>query len=230
MKRLISTFLFLAIIISVSAQESNNVKTLFGGNKDQSNGGYGAIMVGYSQIWDKDAILIGARGGWIINHNFALGMGGYGFMTDPQTDPYIQDAITGQNTKYQITGGYGGLLFEPIVGAKMPVHLSFPILIGAGGIAYTKHWENTDWDNPDYDYQNTYEDSDAFFVLEPGVELEFNMLKFFRIALSASYRYTSNINLSYKDMRDPKPDPNIIGTQDMLRGMNYGIALKFGKF
>jgi len=231
MKRLFSTFLIVLSIVVAQAQESDNeVKTLFGSKNDHSNGGYGALMVGYSQIWDRDAILIGGRGAWIIDHNFGIGMGGYGFMTDPKTDPYIQDEITGQNTKYQITGGYGGLLLEPIIGAKKPVHLSFPILIGAGGIAYTKHWENSDWENPSYDYQNTYEDSDAFFVLEPGVEVEFNMLKFFRVALSASYRYTSNINLNYKDTRTGIADPKVIGSEDMLRGMNYGIALKFGKF
>ncbi len=228
MKRILTAIIILASLGMQAQENDNEVKTLFGSKKDHSNGGYGAIMVNYGQIGNKDAILIGGRGGWIIDHNFTIGMGGYGFFTDPATDPYIME--DGIPQKYQIAGGYGGLLFEPIVGAKHPVHLSFPILVGAGGIAYTKHWENTDWENSDYDYANTYEDSDAFFVLEPGVEVEFNMLKFFRIALSASYRYTSNINLSYKDSNSNKPEPNIIGSQDMLRGMNYGIAFKFGKF
>lgn len=218
----------LAFICTAGAQDDNNdVRTLFGSNKDQSNGGYGAVSVNYSKIWDRDGLVIGGRGAWIIDHNFGLGIGGYGFMTDPKTDPFITDN-NGKQLKYQLTGGYGGLLFEPIVGAKQPVHLSFPILVGAGGVAYTRHWEHTDWDNPDYDYQNTYEDSDAFFVLEPGAELEFNMLKFFRIALGASYRYTSNINLSYQS--STVEEPTAIGTQDMLRGWNYGITLKFGKF
>lgn len=229
MKKLIFSLICVLSIGTLHAQESDNdFKTLFGGKGDHSNGGYGAIMVNYSNIADRDALLIGGRGAWIIDHNFGFGIGGYGFMTDPKTDPYLTDPITGLPQKYQIAGGYGGLLFEPIIGAKRPVHLSFPILIGAGGIAYTKHWENTDWENSDHDYKNTYEDSDAFFVLEPGVEVEFNMLKFFRIALSASYRYTSNINLNYKT--PGVGEPTRIGEKDMLRGMNYGIALKFGKF
>ncbi|MCU4175484.1 hypothetical protein [Carboxylicivirga sp. N1Y90] len=228
MKKLIFSLTFILCAGLLHAQESDNdVQTLFSGKGgEKSNGGYGAVMVGYSNIADRDAILIGGRGAWIIDHNFAIGMGGYGFITDPKTDPFILN--DGQPQKYQITGGYGGLLFEPIIGAKKPIHLSFPILIGAGGVAYTKHWENTDWENSDHDYQNTYEDSDAFFVVEPGVEVEFNMLKFFRIALSASYRYTSNINLDYKN--PGIGEPTRIGEKDMLRGMNYGIALKFGKF
>lgn len=210
-------------ISTIHAQENDNeVKTIFGRNKNHSNGGYGALMVGYSEIMDRDALLIGARGAWVIDHNFAIGMGGYGFMTDPQLDPV-------KNEEYEISGGYGGLILEPIIGSKKPVHLSFPLLIGAGGVAYNKHWQDYD---RDYDYENpdNYEDSDAFFVLEPGVEIEFNMLKFFRVALSASYRYTSDINLSYKETTFGAPTPNVIGTQDMLRGFNYGLVLKFGKF
>lgn len=228
MKQIISILIMALAIISTNAQDDNGVKTIFNNNNNSSNGGYGALMIGYSQISNKDAILIGGRGAWIIDHNFGLGIGGYGFMTDPQMDPYITNTITGGSSKYQINGGYGGLLLEPIIGAKKPVHLSIPILIGAGGIAYTKHWENSDFDN--YDYKDTYEDSDAFFVIEPSLELEFNMIKFMRVALYASYRYTSNIDLKYDETRDNLPDPNQIGSSDMLRGMNYGIVLKFGRF
>lgn len=207
--------------LSTMAQDDNNeVRTVFGNQNEHSNGGYGALMINYTSINKLDGMTIGARGAWIIDHNFALGMGGYGFMTDPKFDEVLQ-------SQYQINGGYGGLLFEPIVGAKRPIHLSFPILIGAGGVAYTKHWQELD---PNYDYDTVYESSDAFFVLEPGIEIEFNMLKFFRLALSTSYRYTSDISLKYKDDTIGAPDPNVIGTSNMLRGWNFGLAMKFGKF
>ena len=51
MKRLFSTFLIVLSIVVAQAQEADNeVKTLFGSKNDHSNGGYGALMVGYSQI------------------------------------------------------------------------------------------------------------------------------------------------------------------------------------
>ncbi|MCG8579741.1 MAG: hypothetical protein MI866_07485 [Bacteroidales bacterium] len=217
MKSIILT-LALAMVISLAgAQESNNeVRTIFSSSNNHSHGGYGAVMVNYSEINNRDALLIGARGAWVIDHNFGLGLGGYGFMTDPQKDGNLNFE------EYQIAGGYGGILVEPIIGAKSPVHLSFPILIGAGGVTYNQHWQEYDEDN---DYKENYEDSDAFFVLEPGVELEFNMIKFMRMGLSVSYRYTSNINMSYKD--ETKGN---IGSQDMLRGFNFGLVMKFGKF
>lgn len=221
MKKYLLAVIMLVITGSYAfAQENDNkVRTIFDSKEDQSNGGYGAIMVNYSQVMDRDALLVGGRGAWIINHNFGLGLGGYGLMTDPKHDNVLND-------EYQILGGYGGLLLEPIVGAKLPVHLSFPILIGAGGVSYNKHWQQ--YEN-DYDYE-VYEDSDAFFVLEPGAELEFNMLKFFRFGLSVSYRYTSDIKLNYRKGTIGAPDPNVIGPKDMLRGFNYGVVLKFGKF
>jgi len=221
MKLYLLTIGFLLSMGLIQAQESDNeVRTIFGSKKDHSNGGYGAIMVNYSQIMERDALLVGGRGAWVIDHNFGLGLGGYGFMTDPQ-----MDNIKGE--EYQISGGYGGLLLEPVIASKSPVHLSFPILIGAGGVAYNKHWQEYEYDE---DNHESYEDSDAFFVLEPGVELEFNMLKFFRLGLSVTYRYTSNINLSYREGTIGAPNPNVIGSQDMLRGFNYGIVMKFGSF
>jgi hypothetical protein len=54
-------------------------------------------------------------------------------------------------------------------------------------------------------------------VVEPAIELEFNMARFFRMAATASYRYTSNITLFDTD-------------EDVLRGLNFGLTFKFGKF
>jgi len=216
---LICIVCLLTIGLAQAQENDNGVQTIFGSKKDHSNGGYGALMVGYSKIMDRDALLMGARGGWIIDHNFVLGLGGYGFSTDPKKDVYHQE-------EYQIAGGYGGLLLEPIIGAKKPVHLSFPILIGAGGVAYDKHWQEETHRGDAI----TYEDSDAFFVFEPGAEIEFNMLKFFRVGLSVSYRYTSNINLTYKESTTSPNPPTAIGSEDMLRGFTYGMVFKFGKF
>lgn len=220
MKRIIIGLVVVLISTVTFAQEtSQDFQTLFSNKGERSNGGYGAIMVGFSEINKRDAILIGARGAWLINHNFGLGLGGYGFMNDPVIDKYLPSP-DGSFYKYQTAGGYGGILLEPILGARKPVHLSFPILIGAGGVAYSRHWDNYD----NNDYEEDYEDSDAFFVLEPGAELEFNMVKFFRLALGVSYRYTSDINMTYQNSSTP------IGSRDMLRGWNFSLALKFGKF
>ena len=63
------------------------------------------------------------------------------------------------------------------------------------------------------------EDKDAtgYLLIEPGIELEFNVVRFFRLALGGYYRYTSKIQLNDTP-------------EDVLNGWSAGITLKFGKF
>lgn len=199
-------------------QSTEEYRTLFQSDKI-TNGGYGAILMNYSQIDGKDAFLVGMRGMWIINHGIGIGVGGYGFANDLQYD----NPPGTSPTDYSLAGGYGGLIIEPIIGAKHPVHVSFPVLIGAGGVAYIRQYWNTYPQYPD-EYNYYTEDATAYFVLEPGIELEFNMVKFFRIGLGAYYRYTSDVNLSAwngTDYSNVSPD---------LKGFSFGLSLKFGKF
>ena len=199
---------------SLSAQEENGnsqeYRTLFGSD-EISHGGYGGISVNYTQIDGKEAVLVGARGAWVINHGVAIGLGGYGFANDMSYNKTINDITD----RYTLAGGYGGLLIEPIIGAKWPVHVSIPVLIGAGGVAYVNQYWKT-YDDPYYhDYHP--DDADAFFVIEPGIEIELNMVKFMRLAIGGYYRYTSDL-----DLADTK--------SDLLNGFSTGVTLKFGKF
>ncbi len=57
-----------------------------------------------------------------------MGFGGTGFINDISYN-------NAENQYTNLTGGYGGLLLEPIILPWFPVHVSLPILFGAGGIA-----------------------------------------------------------------------------------------------
>ncbi len=222
MKNNLKLFLSIAglffLSLSLTAQEeteetANNdrVQTLFGNKeKNRSNGGYGGFSTAYTKMDGRDAIMFGGQGGWIIDHGFVLGGAGYGFMTDRFFDAEL-------NNQYMLAGGYGGLLLEFIVAPKSPVHLSIPLVIGGGGVSYTRN-------NYDYDYYGYSEDSQAFFVIEPGVELELNIVRFMRIAAGAKYRFTSDVSLRYFD------SGNRIMDADALNGFSTHITFKFGKF
>jgi hypothetical protein len=209
--KILSTAILIVMITSAMAQENQNeYRSIFNNKADQKidHGGYGAFGVGYTTIDGKDAILINFKGAWLINHNIALGFAGSGFFNN-------LDKSTNSNDQY-LGGGYGGFYFEPIIFHKSPVHLAFPILIGGGGVSTIPH-NYMDWDNSYYPY-----DYDIFFVVEPGVELEFNMVKFFRIALGASYRLTNGIVLTYPTAGDV--------SKNALDGFNFYLNFKFGKF
>lgn len=214
MKR-IAILLVSVLVVSLakaqdSSYENDEVRTVFSRNK--SNGGYGAFTVGYSNIGGHDGLVTGGRGAFIFDHVLAIGAGGYGFVNNLDYDYYHSSGST--NRELSLAGGYGGILIEPIIAGKSPVHLSFPVLIGGGGVALVDMygWEYWGQPSPGYEY-----DYDAFFVIEPGVELEFNLARFFRLAAAVSYRHTSEIQLAQTD-------------KDALRGFNYGLTFKFGKF
>lgn len=201
-----------AITFAQDDYYNDEVQTIF--SKRKSNGGYGAFTMGYSQIDGRDALVTGARGAFIFDHAFAIGIGGYGFVNNLDYNSFHHQ---NPENEFMLAGGYGGIFIEPIIAGTKPVHLSFPILIGMGGVALVDDYEwGWDWDvdpyHPGYEY-----DHDLFFVVEPAVELEFNLARFFRTALYASYRFTSDITL-------------LETNEDVLSGFNLGVTFKFGKF
>lgn len=215
MKRILvlSLVFFLGISLYGQREERNNreIYTLFGNNRF-SNGGYAGFGAGYTMIDGKDAVTSTGRAAWIVGHGLALGFAGTGFVND-----FHYDAFLGEDVN--LAGGYGGILIEPILLGRSPIHLSFPVIGAVGGIAYTR----TTWNGDPWSYADSWvEDTDTYLLLEPGVELELNILRFFRLAAGVSYRMTSDISLI-------ENDPGLI-SRDVLEGFTAGITFKFGKF
>ena len=188
-----------------STKKNNEFQTLFGNEKH--NGAYGAFTIGYSEIDQKQAVLFGGRFEWIIGHSIGLGFGGNGFINEFHYEPALYSDIF-------LTGGYGGIYIEPILMPNFPVHLAFPILLGAGGISYVTE----DWDN----HYNMIEDTEAFLIAEPGAEIELNLTRYFRLALGTSYRFTTPFNVGLPD------SPNV--NSDALKGFSFLMTFKFGRF
>jgi hypothetical protein len=211
MKKIV-IFLGLAAVTSLYsfAQDDGDygeIQTLMGNNN--AVGGYGAISLQYTELESRDAFVFGARGGITMGHMVTLGLGGSGFFNDLH-----YDATTGMDIS--LAGGYGGFFFEPVIMSKFPVHVAFPILIGAGGVAVVSVNDDDDW-NDNYNS----EASDAFMVIEPGVEIELNVTHFFRFCIGGYYRYTSDVDIQ---------DPQFEIQSDILRGFSGGVTFKFGRF
>ena len=185
--------------------KSKEIKTLMG--RSRQGGGYCAFTSGYSMIDDKQAVLLGGRFGWLASHWIGIGLGATGFLNEFHYEPSL-------NKDVFLAGGYGGLYVEPIVFPRSPIHVSFPVLFGAGGISYV----SKDADQND----NLIEDSEVFLLIEPSAELELNLTRFFRIALGGSYRFPTAFNVGLNGT--PR------ASAESIKGMSYTISLKFGKF
>jgi len=221
MKKIIILVTILFISICLKAQngdslqtipeKNSEIKTIFG-SQGITHGGFGAFSFNYTkEMLDRNALLLGARGGWIMNHWFSFGLGGYGLVTRINKD-FIEN---GNIESYDFQTGYGGLFFEFAAAPKFPVHLTFPVLLGVGGCAYFERTNTYYEGRQEWEYD--YVESDAIVVIEPGVNLELNIVKSMRLGFGATYRYVEDLV-----MNNTSPDA--------MNGLSFNFTMKFGKF
>ena len=217
MKRFIFTILFLIAGLAIYAQDgqksaasTDGMKTLFGNGKPVKLGWFAAFDPGYTTVNGHGAFLGGFSGGMIIDHNFSVGLVARGWHNGYQYENFSDTSSA------MLVGGYGGLLLEYTLFPKSLVHVTFPVIIGGGGAAYV---ESQDMYYGGYHNNHDMKvyDNDSYFVFEPGVRAEVNVLKFMRVNAGISYRLISGLHL--------KNTPS-----DKLSSFNFTMGLKFGKF
>jgi hypothetical protein len=179
---------------AVSAQET----LMQGGLR---HGGFGAPVVKFTEIDDRFGVLVGGRGGWIINGSFVVGAGGYGLVN---LDNFKHVTNT-SGDRGRLAMGYGGLELTYVLRPDELVHVSLGALIGAGGVVWNPRGPSGS------------QADDAFFITEPELAVVLNVTRFFRAGLGVSYRFARDVELF--DLRD--------GDVSGLAGV---VTLKFGSF
>jgi len=191
----------------------DEVQTLFSNKSDHSKidlGWYAGPSAGYTQFGCKNAFMPGIEAGIILNHFFSIGLAGS--ITANINNLHFTNVIDTMSADF--IGGYAGVRMEFTVFPKFPVHFSFPLLIGGGASAYLHKYDyNPGWHSGNYETL----DWNSFFVLEPGIRAEVNIIKFLRIWIGGSYRWV--------------PSYELINTKsDFMNNFNLAAGLKFGKF
>jgi len=197
-----------------AGNDDGEIKTLFKKSGHHAQVGYFvAPEAAWTQFDGKNVFLGGLSMGVIVDHFFSVGLAGYGIMNSRYLWYPDIDTLNAQGA--YLYGGYGGVKFEFRILPSAPVHVNFPILIGGGGLVYnTRTFMNY---NHNSNSGGMTLDWDAFFVVEPGVMLELNLLRFLRFDAGVSYRYT--------------PDLDLVNTRtSLINNFNAAISLKFGKF
>jgi hypothetical protein len=151
--------------LATESSEQYRPDTLVHGSIESN--GYGAPVVKYSSVGNSDGLLVGGRGGWVINHSFVLGGAGYGLATNYQLP------------SDRLTFGYGGVMLEYITEPESLVHLSFDTVIGGGGVG-TKGGGT----------------SNSVFVLEPEIDAILNISASVHAGLGVAYRMTRGVHLA----------------------------------
>jgi len=216
-KQSIYILLILASASGIMAQKymdtndpkDEEVKSLLSKKNDLN--AFGAADLKIGDLKGERGLLVGAYGGFIINRRYLFGVAGYGLVTNVE----FEGTVPGQTEIKQLNlhGGYGGVLIGGTIAPRELIHISIPIVLGAGSL------EVVDKDffiNNPADSEFTVENS-VFFVAEPGIEVEFNITKYFRLGAGMTYRYVSGTELENVE------DEDISGTTAM-------ISFRFGRF
>jgi len=173
MKKYLLILIVLVLLIPFSAFAEE--KTLVGDKVD--HGGYGGPVLKFRSLGGDLGVIVGGRGGWIINHTFVIGGGGYGLAND----------ITIDGDDLQMD--YGGFEIEYIWRSDSVVHFTIHTGIGWGKVEML-----------DGEYV-----SDKFFYIEPTFNGEVNIMSWFRINAGVGYFWVDNIQgmpgLSSSDVR-----------------------------
>ena len=179
--KFVCLYLSLCLVSSfINAQESEDYIE-FNDRKNTVHGVYLGLGFHFGEIDNIDTYATSFKVAYVANQEFEIGFVGVGFFSDVNLPgPSINNR--------DILGAYGGLHLEPILFSKSKVNLSFPLLSGGGGIDLVE--ENF---ARDYDFENG-ERWKAIFVIEPGINILYNISRYIQLEAGIKHRFSSKVN------------------------------------
>lgn len=195
--------------LNTNDPQKDEIKSLL--KKGNEMNGFGGVDLKLAELLGEKVLITGGYGGVVADRKYLLGVAVHGIATKVPFEGIVPTREDPKNLNLQ--GGYGGLLIGATIAPKEVIHLSFPIVIGAGAL----HVIDEDFfeSNPS-DSEFTVENS-LFFVMEPGAQLEFNITAYFRFGAGFSYRYATGTDL-------------INVADDHISGVTALLSFRFGRF
>jgi len=194
MKKILIPFFVLFFSLALHADE----ETLISG--DMEHGGFGGFGFRVTSLNGQTVVMSGGGGAWLINSRFFIGGSGYSNMSDDIKAPVVLES-----EQVYMNINYGGVNIGYVFNPDKLYHVTIDALIGSGNINYSQRDSDDDWK------------SDIFLVFEPSVNLELNVVRWFRFGVGASYRLVNDV-----EMRNLKNSD--------INGFSAGVSFKFGKF
>ena len=179
MKKITILLLAMATSFHLFAQEDDEFRTIFQGDIKKIRG-FGGPNMEFTAIDGGFAHMMGGGGGIILNDQLIFGGFGVG-MTNSIDAKNIDANGVNEYQGYNLEYGYGGLWFGYIIKGKLPIHPVIHTQMGWGSVTVGEPYSSP-------------EHSDNVFVLNPIVELEMNITRFFRLGVGANYRFNFGLN------------------------------------
>ena len=174
-----------------------------GSFKSIESSGYGVLSTQFSKFNGKNAIFAGAYGGWMINHKLMIGVGGYGLAT--RHTGYGLNEHTQNRNDWKM--GYVGLMGEYTFFGNRDLHFSVNTLVGVGLIK-NGNGRGTIPDNGSDELRDI--DASGFYVIQPGVNVEYSVTNWFQVGAGVGYRYiTGSDQRGISDANMSAPTANL---------------------
>jgi hypothetical protein len=212
MKRSVLLPVIIALATTLKGYAQDSMQTLFHFSPVSHVGIYVAPEFQYGQLRNDNTGFAGGSVMIILNKKFAIGATGLQ-NTDRSFSP------SGISPLY-LHSRLGGLKIEYTVMPNRPVHISFPLLIGAGSANADSAYHYTGYD-ADSILQHTHfhnQNNNVFLVVQPGIVVETNLLRYVKLYAGAYYRFsiaTDNLNTL---------------PASTLQGFSVAVGLKVGFF
>lgn len=174
---------------------------------------YGSITNKFTIINGEYANIAQVYGGWVFNRKLMLGLGAAA-LTNNIIVPDAFSSEPGEQSSYMYA--QGGIVAEYMARPDKKVHFVYHLF---SGIGITTQYERSDYMDDFFEdaFDDDDDESNLFFVAEPGVQLEFNVLKWLRIAPGITYRATiggNGLGLHNSD----------------LSNVSFNLGIKIGTF
>ncbi len=193
---------------SNSAFSQDTTRTLFSTPKINTLGLYVAPEYQYGQIQKELTHLSGFSAMVLINKKLAIGMS--------MNRTMLRDFSPADVSPLYLKANYGGLKLEYTVNPNSLFHISFPLMIG-GGMASTDSIAGRGFVPGPYRI-NRNTPSNQFFMVQPGIQIEANLMKYAKAYIGAQYRF------AFDRGNSTNLDVNV------LKGFGVYAGLKIGLF
>ena len=176
-----------------------------------------SIMLSGTQLDDGIGVLVGLRGGVVLDETFLLGLA---FNTLLPTKTVVCP-MPYHNSRHHLSGIYGGFLVGKTRSLNDWLNLTGDMLIGLGGMTWDRPIDRQIRDNGDIIWGGTgfRHPWSAFMVIEPRIATDFVLRGGNSISLGISYRFCPFFRLEYRDTE--------IVPRTAFNGFSVGLAFTF---
>ena len=203
-------FTLLAALCMNFAHAQDTTHTLLKWKRPEYLGIYVAPEFHYGQLNGAFTAMGGSSVMLLLNKRWGIGVTGQ-MTLDRRFSP------SGVAPLY-LRAGFGGLKLEYTANPNGAIHFTFPLTLGMG-FAQADSIDTYRNRNDDFGFGRNFNRGNQFAVIQPGVQVEANLVRFVKLFAGVNYRIAFKTNSVATTL-----------PTNTLQGLSFNVGAKFGLF